>query len=156
MKLFLIFELLLLQTSVTSLEHLKSYLLQDGSSNVAAISIYEDSVLFTASSDVVQKDLDTGAIKRSFRAHSGQVNAFIVLKDSKMISSGWDDMIIVWDLLSGSVLKRTWLGSFDTRVEVVVLQNDIVYAAGLDKRIRRVDMITGTISVLGKYIRLSD
>jgi WD40 repeat protein len=149
-KLLLTIGLAFLQASVSSLEHLRSYLLQDGSSNVAAIGINEGSLLLTASSDIVQKDLDTGAVQRTFRAHSGQVNAFLVISDNKMISSGWDDMIIMWDLVSGSVLKRIWLGSLDTRVEVVVLHNDYLYAGGFDKRIRKVDMITGKISVFGR------
>jgi WD40 repeat protein len=130
---------------VGSLEHEKSFFLQDGASNVLAIGIYKDSLLVTASNDVVQKDIETGIIQRTFRAHDRTVYSFVVTNDSRMITSGYDDMIVVWDLVTGSVLKRIWLRVSDTRIESLAVKNDIVMAGGLDNKVRQVDLVSGRI-----------
>jgi hypothetical protein len=60
----------LLVSITTSLVYEKSFLLQDGAASVLAIALYKDSLLLTSSSDIIQKDIETGAIQRTFRAHT--------------------------------------------------------------------------------------
>ncbi|KAI3655673.1 hypothetical protein MP638_007017, partial [Amoeboaphelidium occidentale] len=125
--------------------HEKSFLVQDGASIVVAVALYKDSLLLTASNDIVQKDIQTGAIQRTFRAHQSLVYSFVVTNDSRMISSGYDDMIIVWDLDTGSILKRIWLRASDTLITSLQVQNDLVIACGLDGKTRQIDLVSGRI-----------
>ncbi|KAI3656263.1 hypothetical protein MP638_001588, partial [Amoeboaphelidium occidentale] len=131
--------------SASSLDHEKSFLVQDGASVVYSIGLYRDSLLLTASNDIVQKDIQTGAIQRTFRAHKSLVYSFVVTDDSRMISSGNDDMIIVWDLDTGSILKRIWLRASDTLITSLQVQNDLVIACGLDGKTRQIDLVSGRI-----------
>ncbi|KAI3655674.1 hypothetical protein MP638_003265, partial [Amoeboaphelidium occidentale] len=117
----------------------------DGASSVLSLGIYRDSLLLTASNDIVQKDIQTGAIQRTFRAHQSLVYSFVVTNDSRMISSGYDDMIIVWDLETGSILKRIWLRASDTRINGLAVQNNFVIAGGLDSKTRYMDLDSGRI-----------
>jgi WD40 repeat protein len=133
---------------VTTLEHEKSFLLQDGGSIVNTIAFYNDSLLLTSSNDIVQKDIETGLIQRTFRAHTGTIYTFIVTDDFKMISSAWDDMIIVWNLESGSVMKRIWLKPSNTQVMTISYQSDQLYVGGLDKKLRQVDLVTDKVVIM--------
>ncbi|KAI3656619.1 hypothetical protein MP638_005093 [Amoeboaphelidium occidentale] len=139
---------------VSALEHEKSFLLQDGASLVQSIAVYQESLLMTVSNDIVQKNIRTGAIKRTFRAHMNTIYSFVVTEDSRMISSAYDDMIIVWDLETGSILKRIRLRSSDTFVRSIIFQDDQVFAGGYDERVRQVDLFSGrvvkTISLSGQ------
>jgi hypothetical protein len=49
--------------AATSLEHEKSFLLQDRASNVNAVGLYKDSLLTSFSNDVVQKDIELECYK---------------------------------------------------------------------------------------------
>jgi hypothetical protein len=62
-----------------------------------------------------------------------------------MISSGYDDMIIVWDLETGSILKRIWLRSSGTLVESVCFQDAQVFTGGLHSKVRQVNLISGGV-----------
>ncbi|KAI3655284.1 hypothetical protein MP638_004275, partial [Amoeboaphelidium occidentale] len=93
----------------------------------------------TSSNDVV-KNIETGLVERTFKAHTGLVRSFVVANDS-LITSGYDDMIILWDLFSGSILKRIWLGSTSTLVEHITFKNDQVFTCGLDRKLSHVDFI---------------
>lgn len=136
---------LILGLLVITLEHEKSFLLQDGASIVWSLAIYEDSLLLTASNDIVQKNVQTGAIQRTFRAHQKAIFSLVVTTDSRMISAANDDMIILWDLETGSMLKRIWLRSSDTLIKSLYLQDDQVFVGGLDSKLRQVDLVTGRV-----------
>ncbi|KAI3660853.1 hypothetical protein MP638_006610 [Amoeboaphelidium occidentale] len=129
----------------SSLNHEKSFLYQDGASNVFAIAIYKDSLLLTVSNDVVQKDIQTGSIQRTFRAHQSLVYSFSVTNDSMMITSGFDDMIILWDLETGSILKRILLSRLDSRIRSIAVQNNLVVTGGLDSKARTIDLVSGRV-----------
>jgi WD40 repeat protein len=139
------FFLLLFLSATKSLEHEKSFLLQDGAIKIYSISLYRDSLLITSSNHIIQKDIETGILQRTFRAHEKPIRSFIIMNDSKMITSGWDDMIIVWDLESGSVVKRILLRSFKTMVSGISLWNNQLFAGGQDKAVRQVDLMTGKV-----------
>jgi WD40 repeat protein len=62
-----------------------------------------------------------------------------------MISSGYDDMIIVWDLETGSILKRIWLKGLDTLINSLAVQNNFVIAGGLDSKVRQIDLVSGRV-----------
>jgi WD40 repeat protein len=120
--------------------------MQESASAVWSIATYKDSLLLTTSSDIVQKDIHTGAIQRTFRAHKKPIFSFAVTEDSRMISSAYDDIIIVWDLLTGSIIKRIWLRSSDTLVRSIYFQDAQVFTGGLDKKVRQVDLASGRIT----------
>jgi WD40 repeat protein len=130
---------------VTSLDHEKSFLYQDSASYVLAIGLYKDSMLVTVSNDIVQKDILTGSVQRTFRAHDKAIYDFAVTNNSRLISSGLDDMIIEWDLFTGSILKRIWLRTSDTHISSIAVQNDIVFAGGFDNMVRQVDLVSGRV-----------
>jgi WD40 repeat protein len=127
---------------VTTLEHEKSFLVQDGASIVFSIALYEDSLLLSVSNDIVQKDIQNGAIQRTFRAHQNTIYSFIVTKDSRMITSAYDDMIIIWNLETGSILKRIWLKSSENLIRSIYYQDDQVFTSGLDNRVRQIDLLS--------------
>ncbi|KAI3656600.1 hypothetical protein MP638_003027 [Amoeboaphelidium occidentale] len=130
---------------VTSLDHEKSFLYQDSASYVLAIGFYKDSLLVTVSNDIILKDILTGSIQRTFRAHDKTIYDFVLTNDSRLISAGFDDTIIVWDLITGSILKRIWLRTLDTRISSIAVQNDIAFAVGLDNMVRQVDLVIGRV-----------
>lgn len=142
----------LLSTS-RSLDHEKSFLVQDGASYVYAIAIYKGSLLLTSSNDIVQKDIETGVVQRTFRAHTNQVWSFVLMNDSRMISSGWDDMVYLWDLETGSIQKKIWLGSSNTQVQGVSYQGSQAFVGGLDRKVRFINLETGRITrTISKYL----
>jgi WD40 repeat protein len=130
---------------LSALEHEKSFLLRESASPVWSIGLYKDSLLLTVSSDIVQKDIQTGAIQRTFRAHKKTIRSFVVTSDSIMISSAYDDMIIVWNLDTGSIMKRIWLRSPETLVTSLFLQDDQVFTGGFDNKVRQVDLVSGKV-----------
>lgn len=127
------------------LDHEKSFLQQDGASNVLALDLHKDSLLVSVSNDIVQKDIRTGAVQRTFRAHENTIYSFVVTNGSRMVSSGYDDMIIVWDLETGSIIKRISLKIPDMRMYSIAVQDDLVIAGGLDSRVRLVDLASGRL-----------
>lgn len=141
---------------VACLDHEKSYLLQDGSSSITWMAVYQNSLLITTSNDIVQKDIETGLEQRTFRAHTNQIMTFLVTEDSRMITAGWDDMIIVWDLVSGSLLKKISLGSLNTNVQGIAFWNEQVITGGDDSKARRIDLTTARVTrTVGKLITFS-
>ncbi|KAI3655326.1 hypothetical protein MP638_004190, partial [Amoeboaphelidium occidentale] len=130
--------------------------MQEYSAGVWSVAIYKDSLLLTSSNDIVQKDIQTGDIQRTFRAHKKPIVSFVVTNDSRMISSAYDDMIIFWDLETGSILKRIWLRSSGTLIRHMYYQSELVFAGGLDSKVRQIDLESGrvvrTISFTGKVL----
>ncbi|KAI3658638.1 hypothetical protein MP638_006420 [Amoeboaphelidium occidentale] len=112
---------------------------------VYSIALFKDSLLLTSSSDIVEKDTKTGAVVRTFSAHTSTVVGIIVTNASEMITSGFDDMIIVWSLETGAVLKRIWVGSLNTQVQSISLQNNQLFTGGLDGKVRQINLITGKV-----------
>ncbi|KAI3656828.1 hypothetical protein MP638_004037 [Amoeboaphelidium occidentale] len=144
-KLSTAFLIFLLSSRYGSLEHEKRFLLEDSASTVWRIALYKDSLLITSSNDIIQKDIETGSIQRTFRSHTNMVRTFIVLNDSRIIRTGNDDHIIIWDLETGSVLKRIWLRATNTLVRSISYQNGIIFAGGADNHLRQIDSLTGRI-----------
>jgi WD40 repeat protein len=135
----------------TALDHQKSFLLVDSAAIVQSIAIYKNSLLLTSSNDIVQKDIETGSILRTFRGHTNQIWSFVITENDRMITSAFDDMIIVWDLLTASILDRIWLRAQMTLVTSLVHQNNFAYAGGNDKSVRQIDLVSGRITkTIGK------
>jgi WD40 repeat protein len=142
---------------VLSVDHEKSFLLQDGAGSVQAIAFYQESLLLTSTNDVVQRDIKTGKIQRTFRGHTNQIYFVTVTEDFRMITSGWDDMIMVWDLNSATLMKRIWLGSSFTYVTTVAFIPNQVFTGGFDQKLRQVDLTTGRVlRTIGNHISLID
>jgi WD40 repeat protein len=119
--------------------------MQESAAAVWSIAIYKDSLLLTSSNDIVQKDIQNGAIQRTSRAHKNTIYSFIVTKDSRMISSAYDDIIIVWSLETGSILKRIWLKSSDTLIKSMSFRDEQVFTSGLDMQVRQIDLESGKV-----------
>ncbi|KAI3657145.1 hypothetical protein MP638_002337 [Amoeboaphelidium occidentale] len=135
--------LLVLCGMICMLDHEKSFLLQDGAANIDSLSLYQDCILITSLNDVVQKDIETGAIQRTFRAHSNGISSLLITNDSRMITAGLDDKVIIWDLVTGSVLKRISLGLTNTLVVAIYLQDNQLRVGSRDATLRRIDLISG-------------
>jgi WD40 repeat protein len=140
-----IFVFLWLNHYIKSLEHEKSFIVQDGFANINTIDIYKNSLLISNSNDVVQRDLDTGEIQRTFRAHENVIYSFVVTKDSRLITSAYDDKIILWSLDTGSILKRIWLRSSEVQIQSIFFENEKLIIGGLDGQIRQLDLVSGRL-----------
>jgi WD40 repeat protein len=124
-------------------------------SYVVSASVFRSSLLITASTDIIQKDIVTGATQRTFKAHTNKITSFIVIEDNRMITAGYDDMLIVWDLDTASIIKRIWLGASGTLIERIALQGKQVYVGGLDEKVRYVDLNSGSVlRTLSKFCNL--
>jgi WD40 repeat protein len=128
-----------------SLDHEKSFLLQDGASNVFAIALYHESLLLTSANDIVQKNTETGAVERTFRAHTGEIRSMLVTSNSLLISCGYDDFIILWNLETGSIVKRIWLRSSGTFVQNIFFGVNGIFTGGQDFKVRQIDVETGRL-----------
>jgi WD40 repeat protein len=138
---------------VTTLEHEKSFLMQNGAAKATKINFYKDSLLITSSNDIVQKDIETGVFQRTFRAHSSQISAFFVTNDTRMITSSYDDSVIIWDLVSGSVRKRIPLKSSNTLIQCMYYMDEQVFTGGYDGKLRQTDLVTAKIvKIIGKRL----
>jgi WD40 repeat protein len=136
----------------SSLQHEKSFMAPEGSAPVWRFDFYGDSLLQTSSNDIVQRSIENGLIRRVFRAHTNQIWSFTVMKDSKLVTAGWDDMVVVWDLQTGAILHRIWLGASETLVNAVSFHNDLVFTGGKDTKLRQINSLTGRIMrTTGKY-----
>ncbi|KAI3656354.1 hypothetical protein MP638_000566, partial [Amoeboaphelidium occidentale] len=113
--------------------------------NVYAIALYGESLLLTSTNDVVQKSIETGKVERTFRAHSKSINSFVLTNDSRMITSSLDANIIVWNLDTGSILRRIWLGSENAMIMSISFQDGMVFAGCIDGKVRHVNLVTGRI-----------
>lgn len=123
-----------------TLEHERSFLLRESSSPVMNVQFYKNSVLVTCNNGICQKDIETGAMERTFKAHTKSITTFLVTNDQRMITAGRDDMIVLWNLATGSLIKRIPLGSKDTAIARVEYQDDQLYTCGQDGITRNVDL----------------
>lgn len=152
-KLFIL--ALLLKVTIL-LDHEKSFLLQDGASNVFAIALFHGSLLLTSANDIVQKNIETGAVERTFRAHTGEIRSMLIAPNSLLISCGYDDLIIMWSLENGSIMKRISLRSSGTFVQSMFLGVDGVFTGGQDYKVRQIDVETGRlVRTTGMTVSLS-
>jgi len=131
---------------ISALQHEKSFMFDSTASSVYDIALYKRSLLITSSNDVVQKDIETGRFQRKFIAHAGLVQSIVVFNYSTMITSGWDDMVIVWDLISGSIMKRIWLEAPSTFPTSMALWNNDLIVCGHDGKVRFFNMLAGRVA----------
>lgn len=131
---------------VSSLQHDKSFVVDSTASSVFAIALYNRSLLITSSHDVIQKDIETGSLERKFIGHTGQIFSLMVINDSTMITSGWDDMIILWNLITGSIMKRIWLGTSKTFPNSIGLLSNNLLVCGKDGKVRIVNIISSKVA----------
>jgi WD40 repeat protein len=136
----LVFTFLLHTAFVTTLEHEKSFLLQDGAAGVDSIAVYGNSLLLTSSNDIVEKDIETGETKRTFRSHTSQVSSVIIVNEYIMVSAGFDDMLVGWDLQTGSVIRRIRLGVTNTLIKNMAYYDGSLFVCGNEKAVRRISL----------------
>jgi WD40 repeat protein len=99
-----IFHLLFLHGAC--LVHTKSFLLQIDFTVVQAVIVQNGSLFHTTGIDIVQRDTDTGLIRRTLRAHSQAVQTMVLVDRQTLVSVAWDDLLVVWDLPTGSIIRR--------------------------------------------------
>ncbi|KAI3658801.1 hypothetical protein MP638_002601 [Amoeboaphelidium occidentale] len=75
----------------------------------------------------------------------GKVETILVFNRSTMITSGGDDMVIVWDLICGSILRRIWLQATNTFPKSIQLSDNNLFVCRSDGIVRIVDMISGRV-----------
>jgi WD40 repeat protein len=127
--------------------------MQNGAAKATKINFYKDSLLITSSNDIVQKDIETGVFQRTFRAHSSLIFTFVVTDDSRMITSSYDNSVIVWDLVSGSVRKRIPLKSSNTIIQCLFYMDEQVFTGGYDGKLRQIDLVTAkVVKIIGKQL----
>jgi hypothetical protein len=70
-----------------------------------------------------------------------------------MITSSYDDSVIVWDLVSGSVRKRIPLKSSNTLIRCMYYIDEQVFTGGLDGKLRQIDLVTAkVVKIIGKRL----
>jgi WD40 repeat protein len=131
---------------ISALQHEKSFVFDSTAFTVYDIALYKRSLLITCSNDVVQKDIETGRFQRKLIAHAGLVQSILVVNYSTMITSGWDDMVIVWDLISGSIMKRIWLEAPKTFPTTMALWNNDLIVCGHDGKVRFLNILAGRVA----------
>lgn len=137
---------------VSTLQHEKSFVYDNTASSSLDIALYNHSLLITAANDIVQKDIETGSVQRKFIAHSGQIQKILVVNGSTMITAAWDDMIIVWDLISGSIVRRISLEGSSTYPSGIQLMSERLLVCGKDGKVRIVNMLSGIVAqIIGKF-----
>jgi WD40 repeat protein len=130
---------------ISALDHEKSFLVQDSFSSIYCIAVHKNFILISNSNDVVQRDVDTGEIQRTFRAHQSFIMSFLVTGDSRLITSSYDDMVIVWNFDTGSILKRISIRASGAQVHSIAFKNEIVFAGSYDMKVRQIDLAAGRV-----------
>jgi WD40 repeat protein len=125
------------------LQHEKSFYVQDELKVADYIGFYGRSMLINTENDVIQRDLVTGAVQRTFRAHTNIVSAFVVVDGSIMYTIGLDLLLAIWDLASGSIIKRVFLGPEATVPLCLEVFNNKAYIGTQTNKIIMVDLIAG-------------
>jgi hypothetical protein len=70
-----------------------------------------------------------------------------------MITSSYDDSVIIWDLVSGSVRKRIPLKSSNTLIYRMYYMDEQVFTGGLDGKLRQIDLVTAkVVKIIGKRL----
>jgi hypothetical protein len=70
-----------------------------------------------------------------------------------MITSSYDDSVIVWDLVSGSVRKRIPLKSSNTFIYCMFYMDEQVFTGGYDEKLRQIDLVTAkVVKIIGKQL----
>ncbi|KAI3659292.1 hypothetical protein MP638_003508 [Amoeboaphelidium occidentale] len=123
----------------------KSFILKNTTPSVFCIALYQNSLLLTSFYDIVQKDIETGKTQRTLRGHENIIFSFVVTSDSKLISSAIDDSVVLWDLLTGSVLQRIKLQQKQTIISTISVQDDQVFTGGFDSLVRQIDLTEGRV-----------
>jgi WD40 repeat protein len=142
---FLAIILTVVLTLTKALVQEKSFILKDTTPSVFCIALYQNSLLLTSFYDIVQKDIETGKTQRTLRGHDNIIFSFVVTSDSKLISSAIDDSVVLWDLLTGSVLKRIKLKQKQTIISTISVQDDQVFTGGFDSLVRQIDLTEGRV-----------
>ncbi|KAI3655406.1 hypothetical protein MP638_007123, partial [Amoeboaphelidium occidentale] len=93
--------------------------------------------------DVVEKDIETGSVKRTFRAHRDTVNYFVITDDSRMITTSYDDYLIIWDLVTGSILKRILVRITEEYFQSISFVHEVVVGVSAGTRVYQVDLRSG-------------
>lgn len=137
---------------ISALDHEKSLLVQDSFSSIHCIAVHKNSILISNSNDVVQRDLDTGEIQRTFRAHQSFIMSFLVTGDSRLITSSYDDMIIVWDFDNGSIIQRISIRASGAQIQRIVYKDETIFVGSYDMKVRQIDLVAGrVVKTLGKF-----
>ncbi|KAI3656954.1 hypothetical protein MP638_004213 [Amoeboaphelidium occidentale] len=132
-------------------DHSKTFLLQDSVDAVRSVGVYKESFLYSYSTDIVQKNIETGRIERTLRAHPNSIQSLLVLNNPIMISGCYGNFVILWDLETGSVLKRFYLGSAEILLSGLIVLNDVAFTSGLDGNVRRIDVTSNRVTVLARF-----
>jgi WD40 repeat protein len=107
----------------------------------------------------VEKDIDTGAVKRTFRAHQDTINYFVITDDFRMITTSYDDYLIIWDLATGSILKRILVRITEDYLQSISFVNEVVVGVSAGTRVYQVDLRSGrfvrTIGTLSNLFKLN-
>jgi WD40 repeat protein len=113
-------------------------------SNIYCIKSYQGSLLYNLGNDIVQRDNFTGLVQRVFRAHTDEVYSFLIKDEQILVSSGWDDMLILWDMLSGSIIRRIKAGT-DMSIRSIDVWADRVFVAGGNGQVKGISLSTGRV-----------
>jgi WD40 repeat protein len=136
---------ILLSSLASSILNEKTFIIGDKPVNIQWIAVYGDSLLSAVFSDIIQRDIKTGAIQRTLRGHTDYIFKFLVTSDSRMITTGYDDYVIVWDLLSATVIRRIKLTPSGSKVTAIALKDDQIIIGGYDSRLRQIDLNSGEV-----------
>lgn len=131
--------------NLQSLQHAKSFIVQDDINSLSGLALYQNSMLLNALNDIIEKDIETGEVRRIFRGHTSTVTAFTIFKQNFMVTAGLDLQLILWDLVSGSIIKRVALGADGASVQAVAAVGDTAFVGTFFARILKIDLITGQV-----------
>ncbi|KAI3655825.1 hypothetical protein MP638_004026, partial [Amoeboaphelidium occidentale] len=71
--------------------------------------------------------------------------SFLLTGDSRLITSSYDDMIIVWDFDTGSIIQRISIRISGAQVHSIAFKNEMVFAGSYDMKVRQIDLTAGRV-----------
>lgn len=132
------------------LEYEKTFLLQEDIVYSSSVAAYEGSLLYDTATDIAQISVETGKLERTFRGHANEVFSIVVLNKTLMLSLCEDKKLVLWDLETGSILKRYQVDfDFLSNVQVALIEN-MILLGNFDGVVRKIDLKTDKITVLAR------
>lgn len=126
------------------------------------LKVYKDTIIHTTSTDLYQRDLNTGRVIRILRGSTALIRNFVISNGSDLLYAvSFDSQVQVWNLTSGTLNGRFVIPGGSELFSIALAQSFLL-VGGSDSKINRLnlqngrvtqffDTQTGTVSVMLVY-----
>lgn len=116
----------------------------DGRNVVRSFMIYEDKLLVTVGTDIVEREIESGRVIRTLRGHSQAIRDLAQINDTVLVSISADFVIVTWDLVTGSITSRLQVRS-NGNVQKMGISQGLAYLGGYSSVLWQVDLKTAAV-----------